>query len=171
MHHYAELAASGVGCITIEATGVKPNGRISPFCLGIWNDARMESIAKIVRAIKETSPDVKVIIQLALVGRKGSAVSSTDTTVPIFEGGWQTVAPSALIAHKGLDLPRELSTEEVSVYVEAFSKATERSVKAGVDAAEIHAAHGYLIHEFLSPLSNKRTDKYGRQSRKPPSVC
>lgn len=161
LHHYAELAASGVGCITIEATGVTPNGRISPWCLGIWDEAHMEGIAKIVRAIKQTSPEVKVILQIAHAGRKGSMDPATDHSVPVSEGGWETVAPSAISAKNDLVEPRALAKDEIAEYAEAFGEAASRAVRAGVDAVEIHAAHGYLIHEFLSPLSNKREDEYG----------
>lgn len=160
-HHYAALAASGVGAVTIEATAVLPDGRISPNCLGIWDDEHAQSIRTIVESIKETAPDVKVIIQIAHAGRKGSCNPKDESTVSPQDGGWQTVAPSALSAKPSLALPRELELSEIPVYVQAFADAAARAVSVGVDAVEIHAAHGYLIHEFLSPISNKRTDTYG----------
>lgn len=161
LQHYAKLAASGVGAITIEATGVLPDGRISPNCLGIWDDAHAESLRGIVEIIKKTAPDVKVILQLAHAGRKGSCNPSNDTTVTAENGGWQTVAPSALTAKATLAMPRVLENAEVKSYVKAFADAAKRAVEVGFDAVEIHAAHGYLIHQFLSPLSNVRTDEYG----------
>lgn len=158
-HHYAAIAASGVGSLTIEATGVTADGRISPWCLGLWDDDRIAGIKSIVDAVKATDKDVKVIIQLAHAGRKGSCNPATETTVT--EGGWDTVAPSALAAKQGLAQPRALEHDEIQGYIDAFGAAARRAVTAGVDAVEIHAAHGYLIHQFLSPISNKRTDEYG----------
>ncbi len=157
-HHYAAFAASGVGSLTIEATGVTADGRISPWCLGLWKDEQTAGIKRIVDAVKVTDQAVKIIIQLAHAGRKGSCDPAADATIA--EGGWQTVAPSPL-SRPGYAEPRALAPEEIPVYVEAFAAAARRAVAAGVDAIEIHAAHGYLIHQFLSPLSNKRTDEYG----------
>lgn len=161
LHHYSALADSGVGAVTIEATAVTPDGRISPWCLGLWSDEHTKSIASIVKAIKETDPEVKVIIQLAHAGRKAGCSPMTDQSIPLSEGGWQTVAPSALSASSTLSVPKELTVLEIRKYVKAFSDAAARAVAAGVDAIMIHAAHGYLIHEFLSPISNVRTDAYG----------
>ena len=162
-HHYAALAASGAGAITIEATGVTPDGRISPWCLGIWDEKTADGIASIVGAIRETDPSVKVFLQLAHAGRKGSCLPETDATVPetVEEGGWETVAPTALAARPTQRTPRALTVEEIHAYARRFGEAAARAVKAGVDGVMIHAAHGYLIHEFLSPLSNHRTDEYG----------
>lgn len=165
-HHYAALAASGVGTIVIEATAVTPNGRISPWCLGIWDDEHAQGIASIVQAIKETSPEVKVILQLAHAGRKASCSPETDSTIPEsleagVNSGWQTVAPSAEAAQEKHITPRALETEEIPQYVQRFADAAKRAVAIGLDGVMIHAAHGYLIHEFLSPLSNHRTDAYG----------
>ena len=164
-HHYAALAASGVGTIVIEATAVTPNGRISPWCLGIWDDEHAQGIASIVQAIKETSPEVKVILQLAHAGRKASCSPETNSTIPEsieagVNGGWQTVAPSAEAAQEKHTLPRALETAEIPQYVQSFADAAKRAVAIGLDGVMIHAAHGYLIHEFLSPLSNHRTDAY-----------
>ena len=161
LHHYAMLASSGVAAVTIEATAVSPNGRISPWCLGIWDEERAQGISKIVKTIHDSAQDVKVILQIAHAGRKGSCSPETDSTVPQSLGAWQTVAPSAISPKDAVAIPHELLESEIKDYVKAFADAAKRAVLAGVDAIEIHAAHGYLIHEFLSPLSNKRKDNYG----------
>ena len=161
LQHYAQLAGAGMAAVTIEATAVTPDGRISPWCLGIWDDDHAEGIAAMVKAMRKSDPEVKILLQLAHAGRKASCSPKTDCTVPPAEGGWQTVAPSALIPHQGVELPRALEEGEVGQYVQAFASAAARAVLAGVDGVMIHAAHGYLIHEFLSPLSNQRTDAYG----------
>ncbi len=130
LQHYAKLAASGVDAITIEATGVLLDGRISPNCLGIWDDAHAESLRGIVEIIKKTSPDVKVILQLAHAGRKGSCNPSNDTTVTAENGGWQTVAPSALTAKATLAMSRAFENDEVKSYVKAFTDAAKLAVEA-----------------------------------------
>ena len=155
--HYGSRAQGGAGLIITEATGVEPRGRISPYCLGIWNDEQAEALSKVVQFIHENS-DSKIGIQLAHAGRKGSVWNN----VQLAPGeGWQTVAPSP-VPYKPGDLPpHELTAAEIKTIVSDFRNAAERSVKAGFDLVEIHAAHGYLIHQFLSPLSNVRTDEYG----------
>ena len=119
-----------------------------------------------MQAIRETSPDVKVILQLAHAGRKASCSPETDSTIPEsleagVNSGWQTVAPSAEAAQEKHITPRALETEESPQYVQSFADAAKRAVAIGLDGVMIHAAHGYLIHEFLSPLSNHRADAYG----------
>lgn len=159
LRHYGALAASGVGAVTIEATGVVPEGRISPWCLGIWDDETAAGIGRIVRAMKTANPDVKVILQLAHAGRKGSCNPADESTVT--EGGWETVAPSAISAKPTLAIPREMTEAEILAAADAFAAAAARAAAVGVDAVEIHAAHGYLIHQFLSPIANRRTDCWG----------
>lgn len=160
--HYGAMARGGAGLIIIEATGVTPEGRISPFCLGLWNDEQAAEFARIVDFVHRQGS--AIAIQLAHAGRKGSTYpwmpDAPAGSVPLDEGGWQTVAPSA-VAFDGYAAPQELTPEAITEIVEAFRAAATRAVRAGFDAVEVHAAHGYLLHEFLSPLSNLRSDEYG----------
>lgn len=162
LQHLGGLARGGAGVVFMEATGVTPEGRISPRCPGIWNDEQIPPLARITAAAH--AHGARIGIQLAHAGRKGSTVPSLpglgDGTVPISEGGWETVAPSA-IAYGDFDVPRALETSELPELVRAFADGANRAVQAGFDLVEVHAAHGYLLHEFLSPLSNHRTDAYG----------
>ena len=144
--HYASRAVGGVGFIIVEATSVEPDGRISPNDLGIWSDRHVEGLKKLTTAIHENG--AKVAIQLAHAGRK-----SRTADLPI--------APSAIRFSEEYRVPMQMDKIRINEVIESFSKAAERAVKAGFDAVEIHAAHGYLINEFLSPLTNKRNDEYG----------
>lgn len=155
--HYGSRAQGGAGLVMVEATGVVPEGRITSKCLGIWNDGQAEQLADIVRFIHENSQS-KAGIQLAHAGRKASTWNGIQTRI---EDGWQTVAPSPIPYKEGERLPHALEIHEIKELVEHFGEAAKRAVKAGFDVVEIHAAHGYLIHQFLSPLSNVRTDEYG----------
>jgi len=155
--HYGSRAQGGAGLIILEATGVEPRGRITNHCMGIWNDEQAESLQKIVTFVHNNS-ESKIGIQLSHSGRKGS----TENTVQIpLEEGWETIAPSPLPYHPSERIPHVLTVEEIKEQVQNFRKAAKRCVEAGFDVIEIHAAHGYLIHQFLSPLSNTRTDAYG----------
>ncbi len=160
--HYGALARGGFGLVTVEATGVVPEGRITPGCLGIWTNKQAGALHPIAQLIK--SQGAVPAIQLAHAGRKGSARRALrEETFGIStkeEGGWTPVAPSP-IAFTGLAEPTELTTEEIDNLVEAYVAAAERAQYAGFEVLEIHAAHGYLLHEFLSPVTNKRTDEYG----------
>lgn len=165
--HYGSIASGGAGAIIVEATAVVPEGRISPRCLGLWSDRHIAPFARITSLVK--GEGAAVGIQLAHAGRKGSAYAEWSPkeqeagrkgSILVDQGGWQTVAPSA-IAFEDYMPPRELTVPEIDQLVEAFTSAAGRAVRAGFDFIEIHAAHGYLLHEFLSPLSNKRTDEYG----------
>lgn len=160
--HYGSLARGGAGAVIVEATGVTPEGRISPKDLGLWNDAQRDALAPIVDFVH--SQGAAAGIQLAHAGRKASTWPKwgvdQDGSLPETQGGWQTLAPSA-ITFPGLAEPRELTTGEIAETVTAFASAARRAVDAGFDFVELHAAHGYLLHEFLSPLSNQRTDGYG----------
>lgn len=160
--HYGSMARGGAGAIIVEATGVTPEGRISLKDLGLWNDAQRDALAPIVEFLH--SQGAAAGIQLAHAGRKASTWpewgTPNDGSLPEAEGGWQTVAPSA-IAFPGLAEPRALGVEEIDEIVTAFTASARRAMEAGFDFVEIHAAHGYLLHEFLSPLSNHRADAYG----------
>ena len=157
--HYGSRAQGGAGLIIVEATGVEPRGRITNKCLGIWNNEQALALKKIVDFVHQNSKS-KIGIQLAHAGRKGSISAQTNRQMSL-EEGWETIAPSPIPFHHSERMPHELSVEEIKNLVEDFRKATKRAVDAGFDVIEIHAAHGYLIHQFLSPLSNTRTDEYG----------
>ena len=144
--HYGARAQGQVGLVLIEATAVESRGRISPRDLGIWNDKQMDGIKRIVDF--GHSQGVKVGIQLAHAGRKA------ELEEPI-------VAPSAIPFKDGSKIPYELTTEDIQEILQAFQSGARRARETGVDVIEIHGAHGYLVHQFLSPLSNKRTDNYG----------
>ena len=155
--HYASRAQGGTGLIIVEATGIVPEGRITNKCMGIWNDAQAESLKKIVRFIHENT-ETKVGIQLAHAGRKASTWNGKQISL---EEGWETVAPSNIPYGEGERIPHELSVSEIKNLIKSFKDAAKRAIDAGFDVIEIHAAHGYLIHQFMSPLSNVRTDEYG----------
>ena len=158
--HYGQRAIGGAGLIIAEATAVVPEGRISPWDTGLWNDEQVSAWREVVDFVK--AQGASFAVQLAHAGRKGSSYPEWRGvgTVPASDGGWQTVAPSA-IAFDGYDAPIALTTAEVAEIPGAFAAAAERAVRAGFDAVEIHAAHGYLLHEFLSPATNHREDQFG----------
>lgn len=159
--HLAQFASGGAGVVIAEATAVVPEGRISPEDVGLWTDAQRDAWAPIAAAIRARGAVAG--IQLAHAGRKASTwspFSGRRGSVPTAAGGWQTVAPSA-IAYDGFDAPIALDEDGVESIVAAFAAAAARAVSAGFQMLEIHAAHGYLLHQFLSPLSNQRTDVYG----------
>lgn len=160
--HYSSLARGGTGVIVTEATAVSPEGRISSYDLGLWNDSHTEALKSLVHRVQRLG--AKIAVQLAHAGRKGSILPKwgTDAPGPSLEmhGGWQTVAPSSL-PHPGMAVPHALSRSDIAEIIESFCHAAVRAEQAGFDMIEVHAAHGYLLHQFLSPLSNKRTDEYG----------
>ena len=155
--HYGSRAQGGIGLIIVEATGVVPEGRITNKCMGIWNDEQAEALSKIVKTVHENS-ESKIGIQLAHAGRKASTWNGKQISL---EEGWETAAPSPIPYEESERIPHELTVDEIKNLVQHFKEAAKRAVGAGFDLIEIHAAHGYLIHQFLSPLSNKRTDEYG----------
>jgi 2,4-dienoyl-CoA reductase-like NADH-dependent reductase (Old Yellow Enzyme family) len=159
--HLGSRAVGGAGLVMMEATGVSPEGRISPQDAGIWSDAHADAYAPIVKFIK--SQGAVAGIQLAHAGRKASTAAPWDGGLKVDEdkGGWQTVAPSALRFDEGYPDPREISQNDIKKAIDDFTAAAKRSVEAGFEVIEVHAAHGYLCHQFLSPLSNKRTDEFG----------
>lgn len=158
--HYGARATGGAGLVVVEATAVAPEGRISPWDTGIWNDEQADGWAYILDFMH--GQGAAVGIQLAHAGRKASVYRewSGHGSVPLNDGGWQSVS-STDEAFTGYEAPRMLETAEVSDIVNEFVAAARRSQDAGFDVIEIHAAHGYLIHQFLSPLTNHRTDIYG----------
>ena len=159
--HLGSRAVGGAGLVFTEATAVTPEGRISPEDLGIWSDAHIEFLARITHFLK--SQGSVPGMQLAHAGRKGSTQKpwvGSEKLSPE-EGAWVPVAPSAIAYSDKYPFPKELSKEGIRGVVEAFANAARRALDAGFLVLEIHAAHGYLIHEFYSPLSNKRTDEYG----------
>lgn len=147
MVHYATRAAGGVGLVVLEATAVEARGRISSNDLGIWSDDHVEPLRRLVSLIK--AQGACAAIQLAHAGRKSEVKEEA------------SVAPSALAFSDTYRVPQELSESEIEQVIEAWGAAARRAAEAGFDIVEIHGAHGYLVHEFLSPLSNKRTDRYG----------
>lgn len=159
--HLGSFARGGAGLVMTEATGVSAVGRISAEDTGIYTDAQRDAWSRIVDFLH--SQGATTGIQLAHAGRKASTHrewGSENGTRPIGAGGWQSVAPSA-VAFEGYDAPVELSVQGIADVVADFANAARRSVDAGFDLVEIHAAHGYLLHQFLSPLSNRREDQYG----------
>ena len=159
--HLGSRAAGGAALIIQEATSVSPEGRISPYDLGIWSDEHITFLKRITTFIKENGAVAGV--QLAHAGRKASFDTPWKGSKQITEdeGGWTTVAPSAIPHQEGTIAPEALSTEGIEKILADFRSATRRSVEAGYEVLEIHAAHGYLLHQFLSPLSNERSDQYG----------
>ncbi len=159
--HLGSRAVGGAGLVIVEATAVSPEGRISPSDSGIWSDAHAEAFKRITRFIKEQGAVAGV--QLAHAGRKASTAAPWDggKQVTIADGGWEVVAPSAIKFAEDYPQPREMTHGDIEKVVNDFVLAARRSVEAGFDVIEIHAAHGYLLHEFLSPFSNDRTDDYG----------
>ena len=158
------IASRGPGLTFVEATAVLPEGRISPQDCGIWSDAHIKPFAELIDFVH--SQNQKIAIQLAHAGRKASAPApwvNSKHAVPVEHGGWpdNIRAPSALPYDPSEPQPRELSLEGIQQVVSAFADAAKRAVAAGFDVIEIHNAHGYLLHSFLSPVSNKRTDQYG----------
>ena len=159
--HLGALALGRPGLIIAEATSVVPEGRITPDDSGLWNDEQVQAWRPIIDF--SHSQGTPMALQLAHAGRKASTSSpfkSDGSGVGVEQGGWETEAPSAL-AYGKLPRPHELSPTRIDTIVESFAAATRRAVNAGFDAIEVHAAHGYLLHEFLSPLSNLRDDSYG----------
>jgi len=158
--HLGSRAVGGAGLVMVEATAVVPEGRISPSDSGIWSGQHAEAFVPITEFIREQG--AVPAIQIAHAGRKAS-------TAPPWEGGkevpppkgWQTVAPSAIPFAESYPNPRELTVGEIDTLVSKFSDAATRANDAGFDVVEVHAAHGYLLHEFLSPLTNQRDDEYG----------
>lgn len=162
MIHLGHLALSGAALLFLEATGVSPEGRISPLDLGLWSDETEAALGAALEAVRRHS-DMPIGIQLAHAGRKASvrAPWQGGGQLGLDEGGWQTVAPSALAFGNHPRPPLALDAAGIAKVRDDFAAAARRAVRLGLDAIELHAAHGYLLHQFLSPLSNQREDEYG----------
>ena len=161
--HLGHLALSGAALLTIEATAVLPEGRITYADVGLWNDATEAAIARTLESIRRWS-DMPIAIQLAHAGRKASTELPWKGGVqipPDHPNGWQTVAPSAIPYQDGEQPPVALDRDGLTRVGEAFAAAAQRAARLGIGAVQLHCAHGYLLHEFLSPLSNRRDDEYG----------
>lgn len=158
--HYAAMVVGGYGLVMVEATAVSPEGRISPQDLGIWNDEQATVLAHVPEFGHEYG--VKVGIQLAHAGRKASVDTPWrgGSSLDVGDGGWQKVGPSP-IAFEGYHAPREMTAADIRQVVADFAVAARRAVQSGFDVIEVHVAHGYLLHQFLSPIANQRTDQYG----------
>ena len=162
--HHARFAAGGLGLVFVEATATARDGRITHGCTGIWEDAQVPGLAAIV-ALHHANGG-RVGIQIGHAGRRGSAERPWDGAKPITrtegpEAAWEKVGPSALPEQPGHPVPRALEVAEIAGIIDAFAAAAGRALQAGFDVLEIHAAHGYLLHAFLSPVSNARTDDWG----------
>lgn len=159
--HLGARASGGFGLLISEAAAVLPEGRITPQDVGLWSDAQVGAWLRVTDVVHDRGGVFG--IQLAHAGRKGSAYrpwAAKEGTVPVHDGGWATVAPSE-VPFEGFLPPGELSAGGLDQVVAAFAAAARRADEAGIDVVEVHAAHGYLLHQFLSPLSNRRTDAYG----------
>jgi 2,4-dienoyl-CoA reductase-like NADH-dependent reductase (Old Yellow Enzyme family) len=161
--HWGNLLNSGAGMLIIEATGVTPAGRITPLCLGLWDDATAAALDDKLNRARRLAPHMPVCIQLAHAGRKGSSAAPWQggQLLDAAHGGWATQGPSAIPQLPQETPPSELSVSDMTAIKEAFVKAAERAAAIGIDAIELHGAHGYLIHQFLSPIANHRHDAYG----------
>jgi len=162
MTHLGTLALSGAGFLCLEATAVEADGRITPADLGLWNDATESALKPVLAAIRKYSKTV-VAIQLAHAGRKASCRVPWEggELQPVEAGGWVPWAPSSVPFKPTDAAPRSLDAEGLKRVRTAFADSARRAARLGIDAIELHAAHGYLLHEFLSPLANQRTDEYG----------
>lgn len=161
VQHYGSRAAGGAGLVLVEATAVTAEGRISAADLGIWNDAQIEGHRRVAALMREYGAVPG--IQIAHAGRKASTDPgfAIERTRGAGEVNWKPVGPSAVPFSEDSQVPHELSLEEVRGVVDAFAEAARRAIEAGYEVVEIHGAHGYLLHEFLSPVSNRREDAYG----------
>jgi 2,4-dienoyl-CoA reductase-like NADH-dependent reductase (Old Yellow Enzyme family) len=159
--HLGSRAVGGAGLVIMEATAVSPEGRISPSDAGIWSDNHAEAYKKITKFIKDQGAVAG--IQIAHAGRKASTGEPWNGGKKVEEsdGGWETIAPSSIAFSPDYPMPREMTKSEIEKTTADFVAAAKRSVEAGFEVIEIHAAHGYLFHEFLSPISNTRADEYG----------
>ena len=159
--HLGGRAVGGASLLFTEATAVTPEGRITPEDLGIWKDAHIDFLSRIVKFV--TGQGVVPGMQLAHAGRKASTQRPWEgaDAVPLDQGGWEPLAPSAVAYSDHYAMPRAMTKEEIRGIVDAFTQAARRALEAGFRILEIHGAHGYLLHEFFSPLSNFRTDEYG----------
>ena len=160
--HLGARAAGGAGLIIAEATAVEARGRITPFDVGLWSDEQIEPLARVTRFIRQQGAAAG--IQIAHAGRKADTGKPWEGGKPIAPGDplfWEAIGPSAVPFAEGYQTPRALDRAEITRVQAAFAAGAERALRAGFEWLELHAAHGYLMHSFLSPLSNQRTDEYG----------
>ncbi|MAH89268.1 MAG: NADH:flavin oxidoreductase / NADH oxidase [Pelagibacterales bacterium] len=164
--HLSTFARARIGCIFAEATAVREDGKITPYCLGLWNDEQKNAFKQIVNFIKKMGSIPA--FQLAHAGRKASVKEPWKGGLPLDKDDekdgilpWDTVAPSAIPLANGFRTPRALENKDIDNIIQAYVKSAKLAIEAGFEVLEIHAAHGYLIHSFLSPISNKRNDEYG----------
>jgi 2,4-dienoyl-CoA reductase-like NADH-dependent reductase (Old Yellow Enzyme family) len=162
MIHLGHLALSGASMLCLEATSIEPDGRITPGDLGLWDDVTEAALKPVIDAIRQYS-HITVTMQISHAGRKASSAVPWEggQLIPVSEGGWLPSAPSAIPHKEGETPPLALDAAGLIRIREAFVATAKRAVRLGVDALEVHAAHGYLLHQFLSPLANQRTDEYG----------
>jgi 2,4-dienoyl-CoA reductase-like NADH-dependent reductase (Old Yellow Enzyme family) len=162
MIHLGSLALSGAGMLCLEATAVEPDGRITPGDLGLWDDVTEAALKPVIDAIRKHS-HIAITMQLGHAGRKASSAAPWDggQLIPVSEGGWLPSAPSAIAHNEGETPPLALDAAGLIRIRDAFVATAKRAARLGLDGLEVHAAHGYLLHQFLSPLSNHRTDEYG----------
>lgn len=161
--HWGNLLNSGAGMVTIEATAVLPEGRITPQCLGLWDDTTEAALTDHLQRARALAPATAVCLQLAHAGRKASSATPWQggRLLSAAEGGWQTQAPSALPHLPTEAPPLAMTLNDIARVRDAFALAARRARRIGVEALELHCAHGYLLHQFLSPLANQRDDDYG----------
>jgi 2,4-dienoyl-CoA reductase-like NADH-dependent reductase (Old Yellow Enzyme family) len=161
--HWTNLLNSGAGLLILEATAVEAQGRISPGCLGLWDDATEAALTERLQRARAQAPAVPVCLQISHAGRKASSAVpwKGGALLSPAEGGWPTWGPSALPHLPHEVPPRALTADDLDRIEDAFVHTAKRAARAGIDALELHAAHGYLLHQFLSPLSNQRTDAWG----------
>ena len=159
--HYGTRAVGGAGLVMLEASAVRPDGRITPWDLGLWNESHVESMGPVVDAIVANGSTPA--IQLAHAGRKAGHGKPWDGSPQLnsSNGGWEAIAPSPIAFQEDWDIPREMTQEDIGKVVDDFGNSARLAVNAGMKVIELHMAHGYLGCEFLSPLSNVRTDQYG----------
>jgi 2,4-dienoyl-CoA reductase-like NADH-dependent reductase (Old Yellow Enzyme family) len=159
--HLGSFATGGAGIVFVEATAVEARGRISPFDSGLWDDSQIEPLARIARFLR--AQGAVPAIQLGHAGRKASVDRPWTGGKPLdqAQGGWRVVGPSPIPYAEGYQAPEPLSTDGIAEVVAAFARAAERALAAGFELIELHSAHGYLLHQFLSPASNQRDDQYG----------
>jgi 2,4-dienoyl-CoA reductase-like NADH-dependent reductase (Old Yellow Enzyme family) len=162
MQHLPAFAISGAGLVVFEMTDVEPIGRITPYCAGLWSDEQEEALVRVIASCRKYG-QAKLGIQIAHAGRKASTSEpwKGGKFLPREQGGWQTIAPSAIPFGEGYDAPRAMVREDFERVLDGFVNATRRAARLGFDVCEMHSAHGYLISSFVSPLSNRREDEYG----------
>ncbi|WP_151446994.1 NADH:flavin oxidoreductase/NADH oxidase [Lacisediminimonas profundi] len=160
--HLGSLALSGSGLLCLEATGVSAEGRITHGCLGLYSDQNEAALAQVLAHLRAVSP-IRLAIQLSHAGRKSSSRAPWEggTLISPEDGGWLPLAPSAVAQRDGEAPPRAMTAQDITKLVDDFARSAARARRLGFDAVELHMAHGYLLHQFLSPLANQREDEYG----------